>query len=80
MGGDFNLTIKVGETWGEGARQDPLTGYFVQLFEDAGLCDIEPNEMVPTWRNFRSGIDGVSEHLARFLVAERVLEESDRLK
>lgn len=36
--------------------------------------------MVPTWRDFKSGIDGVSKRLGRFLVAENIVEKADRLK
>ena len=59
MGGYFNLIVKVAETWGEGSRKDTLDGSFTQLFAGLDLCDMEPNELVPTWRNYRSNGEGV---------------------
>jgi hypothetical protein len=66
--------------YGENVEQDPLANYFSQLFEDLGLCDMEPIQLVPTWRNLRSGKEGVSKRLDRFLIAKRILEEVERLK
>lgn len=63
-----------------GKNQDPLIGYIVQLFEDLIMCDTKTNEIVPTWRNFRSGIDEVSKWMAKFLILERVLKDWDRLE
>ncbi len=63
-----------------GKNQDPFIGYVVQYFEDLILCNIKTNEISPTWRNFRSGIDGVSKSLTEFLVLESVLEDSNGLK
>lgn len=74
VGGDLHLTLKNGEVWRESVRQDPLVDYFSQMFEDLGRCDVEPIQLVPAWRNLRSGKDGVSKRLERFLVAEKLLE------
>jgi hypothetical protein len=41
---------------------------------------MEPLELVPTWRNYISGKDGISKKLDRFFVAKEILEEVDRLK
>jgi hypothetical protein len=49
------------------------------MVKDLGLCDVEPLELVPTWTNFRSGTEGVSKRLDRFLIAKKVLEDADRL-
>jgi hypothetical protein len=41
---------------------------------------IEPIQLVSTWRNSRSGREGISKRLDRFLVAKKILEDIDRLK
>lgn len=53
--GDLNLTLNVGEVWGEVARTNPLVDFFVDLFEELNMIDVEPHKVVPTWRNLRCG-------------------------
>jgi hypothetical protein len=58
---DDDLTMEVAQIWGARAKQDTLAGYFTHECEDLSLCDIEPIELVPTWRDFISGSEKVSE-------------------
>jgi hypothetical protein len=46
------------------------------MFEEIRLCDVMPINMVPTWRKFGVGEEGVSKSLDRFMVVERVMEEA----
>lgn len=48
LDGELNLTISPREVWGDLARQDLLTHYFVHLFEESKLVDIEPVPVAPT--------------------------------
>jgi hypothetical protein len=74
IGGDLNLTLSSQEVWGKKARIDPLAGFFSQLFTRAGLVDVLPCQLKPTWRNGHLGSEGISKCLDRFLVAENLLE------
>jgi hypothetical protein len=47
---------------------DRLVGFFHNLFNQAGVVDIEPIKLKPTWSNNRSGEDCVSKRLDRFLI------------
>jgi hypothetical protein len=55
VAGDFNFIVNVGEVWGDTTHVDPLAGYFKDIFQGNRLVDILPDEVVPTWRNGRSG-------------------------
>ena len=55
LGGDLNLTLEVGEVWGENARKDALAPFFLNLFEKEKLVDMAPLKLEPTWRNKRGG-------------------------
>jgi hypothetical protein len=73
IGGDLNLTLSSGDIWGDRARLDPLSDFFSSLFASAGLIDIAPSQICPTWRNGRSGPNGVSKRLDHFLLNENIL-------
>jgi hypothetical protein len=77
IGGDLNLTLSSREIWGDHARIDPLADFFSSMFTSAGLVDILPCHISPTWRNGRSGSDGISKRLDRFLMSEDLLESMD---
>ena len=48
LGGDLNLTLSMGDFWGENSRQDALTPVFLNLFEKEKLVDISPLKLEPT--------------------------------
>jgi len=41
-----------------------------------GLYDVEPIHLVPTWSNFKRGIEWVSKRLDRYVVVEKIVEET----
>ena len=73
IGGDLNLTLHTSEIWGVKALRDSLSDYFISLFDSLGLVDVAPQVAGPTWRNGRTGIDGISKRLDRFLIASSLL-------
>ena len=74
LAGDLNLTLNNSEVWGEKARLDPLGPFFTNLFSSHQLVDIAPIVAGPTRRNGRSGADGISKGLDRFLLSTNLLE------
>jgi len=74
LGGDLNLTISSREVWGVNARLDPLADFFNDLFDAAGLVDVSPRQMRPTWRNGRVGDAGISKRLDIFFINHHFLE------
>jgi len=54
MVGDLNLIVSSLDLWGSLARVYPFSEYFFNLFTSVGLVDLQPNHLVPTWRNDRS--------------------------
>ena len=55
LGRDLNLIMKTREIWGEGIIHDHQINSFIHLFKDLSLCDVEPTQLVLTWRNLRRG-------------------------
>jgi endonuclease/exonuclease/phosphatase family metal-dependent hydrolase len=78
--GDLNFTTSIDEVWGVEARSDPLAGFFRDLFQKNHLVDVQPSELVPTWRNGRSGEQNIQKRLDRVYVAEGLLVESTRFR
>ena len=74
LAGDLNLTLNGSEVWGKKALTDPLGPYFTHLFSSHQLIDIAPVYAGPTWRNGRSGDDGISKRLDRFLLSSSLLD------
>ena len=58
--GDLNCTFHPDEFWGRGKIHDPLSDYFLSLFDSTNLIDIIPSSLVPTWSNGRCGPGGVA--------------------
>ena len=73
IGGDLNFTISAREVWGS-ARLDPDADYFHDIFRVAGLIDVEPAVIRPTWQNGRGGSDGIGKRLDWFIVDSDLLE------
>jgi hypothetical protein len=73
MVGDMNFTINSEEVWGTTTLVDPLAVFFKELFEKNKLVDVAPAELVPTWRNGRSGEYGIAKRLDRIYVAEDLI-------
>jgi hypothetical protein len=80
LAGDLNFTTSSEEVWGVGALMDPLAGFFKELFAKNILVDIQPAELVPTWRNGRSEGQGILKHLDRFFVSSSLLGDTVRYR
>jgi hypothetical protein len=80
LAGDLNFSTSLDEVWGEVALSDPLAVFFKDLFANNHLVDVVPAELVPTWRNGRSGVDGIQKRLDRVYVSEAILNESARYR
>ena len=48
LGGDLNLTLTMGEVWGENSRKDALGNFFLDFFEKRKLVDVVPLKLEPT--------------------------------
>jgi hypothetical protein len=63
--GDMNFMTNSEEFWGATALVDPLAAFlkvfFFFFFNQ--LVDISPTEVVPTWRNGRTGVDEIVKRL-----------------
>jgi hypothetical protein len=70
--------ISAEEIWGDTTRLDPLAGYFKGMLQESGLVDIVPNEVVPTWRNGRSGRDEITKILDRVIMSEDMVTSVGR--
>jgi hypothetical protein len=73
LAGDLNFSTRSDEVWGVGALIDPLVGFFKELFANNHLVDIQPAELVPTWRNGRSGGQGIQKRLDRVYASKLFL-------
>jgi hypothetical protein len=76
IAGDLNLTLSSKEIWGDKAKTDPLATFFTSLFTKNALVDLEPAELLPTWRNGRAGSSGIEKRLNAFLISEDLLNPS----
>jgi hypothetical protein len=76
IAGDLNLTLSSKEIWGDKAKTYPLATFFTSLFTKNALVDLDPAELLPTWRNGRVGISGIEKCLDRFLISEDLLNPS----
>lgn len=48
MGGDFNFSLGISESWGENAVLDPLAAFFSYALEAANLIDLQLTKIQPT--------------------------------
>eukprot|EP00253_Pinus_taeda_P011302 PITA_11302 len=73
VGGDLNFSLGRAEAWGPSAREDTLTGFFIQFLKDHNLIDPSPISLTPTWRNRRTEEDRIAKRLDRFLISEGLI-------
>jgi hypothetical protein len=50
-----------------------LADFFKDLFQSKNLFDIQPENIVPTWRNGRTGTDSIAKRLDRCFISEYLL-------
>ena len=48
LGGDLKFSIGLSEVWGEKARVDNLSDFFLRQMESASLVDLAPGMLLPT--------------------------------
>jgi hypothetical protein len=60
LAGDLNFTTGVDEVWGVTAQLDKLADYFKSMLQDYHLVDLIPDDVVPTWRNGRTGGESIA--------------------
>lgn len=65
-GEDLNIVTSSIEVWGVNSRTNALAHFFKSLFEEAGLVDVEPIPLRPTWKNRISGEVGIAKQLNCF--------------
>jgi hypothetical protein len=69
LGGDLNFSIGAAESWGQKSQIDSLSTFFAHKLEGAGLIDVNPIRLGPTWRNKRMGEDYIAKWLDCFLIS-----------
>jgi hypothetical protein len=80
LAGDFNFTLSSAETWGSSPSIDAMTLQYSAIFQQNNLIDLLPAEMVPTWRNGRSGTTSISKRLDQFFISDSLLQQADRYR
>jgi endonuclease/exonuclease/phosphatase family metal-dependent hydrolase len=80
IAGDLNFTTSSAEVWGHSVLQDSLAGFFKSFFFFNSLVDVAPAEIVPTWRNDRSGDDSIAKQLDRIYVPGDLIASNQRYR
>jgi hypothetical protein len=71
--GDLNFTLGDYEILGPTTQKDPISDFFIEKLDEAGLFDIQTIKYNPTWRNLRLGDESVEKRLDIFLRLEPFL-------
>jgi endonuclease/exonuclease/phosphatase family metal-dependent hydrolase len=75
---DLNFTLGADEVRGATTQLDKLAEYFKDMMLEHHLIDLVPVEIVPTWRNSRSGRHSISKRPHRVIVLEILLTDVGR--
>lgn len=75
LGGDLNFSTGAAESWGQKSQINSLSIFFAHKLEGAGLIDVNPIRLGPTWRNKRMGEDYIAKRLDHFLISSSLVEE-----
>ena len=78
LAGDLNFTLNASKIWGTKALPDPLGPFFSKLISDHLLVDVAPSCVGPTWRNGRTGEEGISKILDHFLLSDHLVSLLNR--
>lgn len=73
LGGHFNFSLGVGESWGHHAQIDPIAEHMSMLIDAHRLVDIPLNKKLPTWHNQRTGEAALGRRLDRFMMHEDLI-------
>lgn len=74
LGGDFNFSLGVGESWGQHAQSDPIAEQMNILIDAHRLVDIPMNKKLPTWHNQHTGEAALGRRLDRFMMHEELIQ------
>jgi len=74
VGEDLNLILSLKEVLGAHPREYKQSNFFLSFLENSRLMDIEPMNLSPTWRNFRTGDEEVEKILDHFLFFESIMD------
>eukprot|EP00253_Pinus_taeda_P010780 PITA_10780 len=74
IGGDFNSTLCIDKTWGNGRKFDPIGHMIREAIIQNNLIDVIPSCRGPTWDNGRSNDSYLEKRLDRFLTHENIIE------
>ena len=80
VGVDLNFTLSTREFWGDLARLDPLSDFFIGLIHSSSLLDFQPTKLTPTWRNGRDGNDGIVNRLDHFLLDDSLFNNNYKVR
>lgn len=75
LGSDLNFSFERAEIWGQVARVNPLTNFFIQRLEDNGLLDVESIKLQPTWRKKWVGAKRNAKRLDKFIISKGILND-----
>ena len=59
---------------GSSFPKTPPLGLLFPLFENFHFVDMDPSNIIPTWRNARKGVEGIEKRLNIFLILKFLLE------
>jgi exonuclease III len=74
IGGDLNFTLSANEVWGTTTMIDPLVDFIDNLLHRSRLIDLQPSVITPTWRNGRTGYNGISKRLDQFILDSKLVD------
>jgi len=78
--GYLKFTSGDDEAYGATTQLDNLVDYFKNLIQDHQLVDQIPDEVVPTWRNDRNGVEIIAKRPDRVLFSEILLIDVGRYR
>jgi len=65
---------------GNKAREDGLPSYFEEWMRDHALVDVVLDPFGPTWRNGRTGREGIAKNIDQFLVCQSLFLHLSKLE
>jgi hypothetical protein len=78
--GYLKFTSGDDEAYGATTQLDNLVDYFKNLIQDHQLVDQIPDEVVPTWRNDRNGVEIIAKRPDRVLFSKILLIDVGRYR
>lgn len=73
IGGHLNFSLGLAESWGWWAQSDHLLDFFNNLLDLHDLIPIDSANILPTWRNRRTGVGALVRRLNHFFMQAPLL-------